>query len=436
MKIVWCVVSSADIVGLPERKERLRSAKDTAERAKIKAKIKAGGWANHADLCRLSQDFGKHAIGPRTILVVRTTRGRGYCEWRWTKAGLTRCVGLGSWASGAPDAEARPAEIKTKVMKLESQQRAGSTPAILRQTAKARMPTFRDAATAYIKAKGSGWRSEVHRQQWTTSLETHVFPRIGQVPVNEVDMDAVLSAIRPIWATKNPTARRVRNRVEQTLDFARVRGWRDGENPARWKGHLAMELSAVNQKVVHLKAVPWQAVPDTWRHLADMDSTAAAALRLVILCVPRSAELCGARWPEFDLENAVWVIPASRTKNGQEDHRVALSRGALELLRALPRYGGTDLLFPGANLKSPISGMALRNALRRAGSEATVHGMRASFATWAADHEKPRDAVEAALDHEVGNRVERSYSRSDRLEPRRALMEAWGDFVTGKTHEQ
>src|SRR5580704_14262681 len=299
-----------------------------------------------------------------------------------------------------------------------------------RQSAKA--ITFKTAAGQYIEANRAGWRNVKHAAQWTSTLATYVYPVFGSGPVGDVTASDVLKVLTPIWATKPETASRVRGRIEAVLDYAKVHGWREGENPARWKGGLAMTLPARNKvrRVKHHAALPYGEVPDLMKVLGAMEGLGPVALGFLILTASRTGEVIGAQWNEMDLAKGVWTIPAERMKAARE-HRVPLNTEATALLEALPRIG--ELVFPGMKRGKPLSNMTLLQTLRRMKrNDLTAHGFRSSFRDWAAEMTSfPREVIEASLAHTVGTQVERAYLRSDLFDKRRLLMKAWGQHCAG-----
>jgi len=277
------------------------------------------------------------------------------------------------------------------------------------------LPTFGQVAAELIAAKSPGWRSAVHRKQWATTVEKYCGP-ICNMPVDRIDLTAVLSVLQPIWQRIPETASRVRSRVEMILDAAKAKGWRSGENPAAWKGNLA-HLLARRPKVTqpHFAAMDYREVPAFMSELRERNTTAARALEFLILTAARSGEVRDAPWQEIDLEAKVWTVPAERMKGGAE-HRVPLSDRAIEILQdAESRRSG--LIFPGVYV------MAMNRLLPPG---LTIHGFRSSFRDWAGEETAfPSEIAEAALAHTIGNAVERAYRRGDALEKRRALMDAW-----------
>jgi integrase len=274
------------------------------------------------------------------------------------------------------------------------------------------------------------WRNEKHRAQWRMTLEAYCAP-LANESVSAITTEHVLACLSPIWKTKAETAARLRGRIERVLDYARARGWRAGENPARWRGHLKSILPA-RQKLArgHHAAMPYQRVPTFVASLPDRQAVASRALEFLILTASRSGEVLGAQWGEIDLDESLWTIPAARMKAGKE-HRVPLPTKAVAILRPLHEGRISDFAFPGQKAGRPLSNMALVMLMRRMGvDQYTVHGFRSSFRDWAGDATQfPRELAEQALAHRVGNETERAYRRSDALDRRRQLMEAWSDFV-------
>jgi len=291
--------------------------------------------------------------------------------------------------------------------------------------------TFDEAARQYIAAHESGWRNEKHRYQWRQSLAHYASPYFGSVGVADIETHHVLSALEPIWHAKPETASRVRGRIEAILDWCKARGLRDGENCARWRGHLAHLLPARSKvaKVKHHSALPWQDVPEFMAELREREAPAARALEFLILTAGRSGEVLKARWDEIDLRKRVWTVPAERMKAGVA-HRVPLSDRAVEIIEAMAAARQSDFIFPGHRKGRPLSDMALLMLMRRMGrGDLTSHGFRASLRDWAAEATGfPHEVCEQALAHTISSAVERAYRRGDLFEKRRKLMQAWADF--------
>jgi integrase len=296
--------------------------------------------------------------------------------------------------------------------------------------------TFKECAEAYIASHRAGWRNEKHKYQWPATLNAFAYPVIGALPVQAVDTGLVLKVLEPIWAKKPETASRVRQRIENILDLAKVRGHRDGENPARWRGHLDKLLPAPSKvrKVEHLAALPYAALSAFLASLRPREAVAARALEFLILTAARTGEAMGARWSEIDLLDKTWTVPAARMKAHRE-HRVPLSPRALAILGDMEAlYGGVAdaYVFPGGKLGKPLSNMSFLMLLRRMElADLTVHGFRATFKTWASECTSfQNEIVEAALAHVIGGKVEQAYRRGDMFEKRRRLMQQWATFCT------
>jgi integrase len=283
--------------------------------------------------------------------------------------------------------------------------------------------TFRECAAEFIEKNRAGWRNAKHAAQWTATLATYVYPTLGELPVSAIDAGLVVQVLDPIWAQKPETAGRVRGRIEAVLDAATVRGFRQGPNPAQWKGNLAHILPARGKvrKVEHHAALPFDDMPEFLAALRGRDGMAARALEFAIFTAARTGEVLGARWGELDLDAKVWAVPARRMKAGRE-HRVPLSDAALAVVgRVRPLAMMTDgkpdpaALFPGPRRALPLSNMVMLMLLRRMGhDDLTAHGFRSSFSDWAAERTSyPREVVEMALAHAVGNKVEAAYRRGD-----------------------
>lgn len=294
----------------------------------------------------------------------------------------------------------------------------------------AKAVTFGATAGAYIKAMRPRWTNPKHAGQWETTLATYAYPALGELPVAGIDTGLVLQCLEPIWTTKPETASRVRGRIEAVLDYAKVRGWRDGENPARWKGHLAQILPAKTAvaKVRHHASLPYADMPAFWTRLREQDGIGARALELAILTATRSGEVLGARWQEIDLEAATWTIPAERMKADQE-HRVPLAEPAVVLLRRMAETRVGAFVF-SARRDRPLSNMSMAMVLRRMKVQVTTHGFRSTFRTWAAEATAfPHEVCEAALAHTQGDKVVAAYQRGDHFAKRRELMDTWARFV-------
>jgi integrase len=304
----------------------------------------------------------------------------------------------------------------------------------------AKTMTFRQCAEAYIAAHAPGWKNAKHAAQWPSTLEDYVYPVFGALPVQVIDVGLVMKVLEPMWQTKPETASRVRGRIEAVLDGAKARGYRNGENPAQWRGHLDKLLPARSKakravrqtagRGEHLTALPYSDLSAFMSNLRQHDDIEARALEFTILTAARTNEVVGLRWNEIDLDKGVWTVPAARMKAGRE-HRVPLSNDALALLRALATQGT-----PPAGRVFPIAPHTQLRFLRRQRDEITVHGFRSSFRDWTADQTRfPREVVEMALAHAISDKVEAAYRRGDLFQKRRDLMEAWARYAAGSEAE-
>jgi len=297
------------------------------------------------------------------------------------------------------------------------------------QLAAAKALTFREAAEAYIAAHRAGWRSARHAEQWPASLAEFAYPTIGHLSVAAIDTTLVMRVVEPIWATRTETASRVRGRIEAVLDWAKVRGYRTGENPARWRGHLDQLLPKKTKvaKVVHHAALPYPEIAEFVGQLRRRDGVSWRALEFITLTGVRCDEALSAKWQEVDESARLWTIPAERTKRERE-HRVPLSAQALAVLEHMKSVRQNDYIFPG-HRRENLPRMTMYLLLRDMRRDVVPHGLRATFKTWASERtDFQREVVEAALGHAVGDKTEQAYSRGDLFEKRRRLMDAWGDY--------
>lgn len=373
-------------------------------------------------------------------LILRIAPG-GSKQWqfRYRWGDRERYMGLGGVRSLSLS-KAREAARKARELLLEGRDPIEERRAAKRAALAERLKTvtFREACRLYLKAHQSGWRNEKHREQWSRTLEMYAWPFIGDLSVRDIDTAAVHKVLEPVWTTKNETASRLRQRIEKVLDWATVHGYREGENPARWRGHLQALLPAPSkvQKTQHLPALPYQKVGDFLRSLRDRDGIAARALEFTILTVARSSEATGARWEEVDFDAGTWTVPAERMKAGRE-HVVPLSERAVEILRSMEAVSnGNGFVFPGQR-KATLSNMAMLQLLKRMEWQSiTVHGFRSTFRDWAGDCTAyPREVAEACLAHTIQG-VEAAYRRSDALEKRRRLLDDWAEFCRCPTTQQ
>jgi len=273
---------------------------------------------------------------------------------------------------------------------------------------------------------------EINCKQWFTSLETHAFPGLGALPIEIIETKDIMGVLQPIWMTITETAVRVRQRIEAVLDWAKASGHRQGENPARWRGHLEQLLPTPTKvrQVKHFKAMPYQSIPSFMKSLRQQAGMGARALEFLVLTATRSGEVRWATWRDISLSDPIWAIPAIHTKANRE-HRVPLSSSAVRLLEALPQFHNVALLFPSARHVS-LSDMTLTRCLQRMNLSFVPHGFRASFKTWASEcTSSPREVIEASLAHVLDNKTEAAYWRGDFMEKRRRLIEQWAQFCEG-----
>jgi len=379
---------------------------------------------------------GVHAVGGVSGLYLRNAPP-GASSWllRAMVGSKRREIGLGPYPE-IPLARARERARDTK-----DAIRAGRDPVEERKAAREALVasqqrmTFADATDAYLALREAEFRNRKHAAQWRTSLETYAYPVLGAVPVADVELRHVVEVLQPIWTTKTETASRVRGRIESVLSWATVARHREGENPARWRGHLDKVFLKPSKvaKVTHFAALPFDDLPAFMIRLRERNGMAARALEFAILTAARSGEVRGTKWTEIDLEAALWTVPAARMKT-EKEHRVPLSEPAVALLEALPRFEGTDLVFPGAR-GGELSDSSLSTVLRRMGipgKVATVHGFRSTFRDWTAERTAyARDVAEMALSHLIESETEAAYRRGDLLEKRRHLMRDWARFAEG-----
>ena len=350
--------------------------------------------------------------------------------FRYTLHGKRHEMGLG------PTHTVSLAEARQKAKECRLTLLDGKDPIEVRKTTtlaealrRAKMMTFDQCAAAYIEAHRSSWKNVKHISQWENTIQVYASPVIGKLPVTSVDTDLVVKILNPIWQTKTETATRLRGRIESVLDWATTSKFRQGDNPARWRGHLENLLSSPNKiaKVKHHPALPWQELGKFMVDLREREGVAARAVELAILTATRSGEVRNATWAEFDA--GLWVIPAARMKMGRE-HRIPLPTAAVELLGKIPRLG--DLVFPGTKKDKPLSDMSLTAVLRRMErNDITVHGFRSSFRDWCSEsvaNSFPREVCEHALAHSLPDKIEAAYRRGDLIEKRALLMQAWSDY--------
>ena len=404
---------------------------------------------------RLIAKPGFHSVGGVSGLYLAVNQSSGSSWILRTVVGAKRKdIGLGGYPDvSLLDAREGARQAKAKIVE-------GIDPVAEKKSARAALiiqqksgMTFEAAVKDYLASnKLDGLTNAKHRAQWDSTLRTYAVPYLGQKRLSEITVKHVKDALDPIWTTKHETARRVRMRVEAVLTWATVAGHLIGENPARWKGNLSEMLPKFKASEVkeNHPALPVDQVVSWYAALGKKGGLAAKALSFLTFTTSRSGEVRGAVWPEIDLEQKIWTVPGVRMKSGIE-HRVALSGAAIDLLKALPRFVGNDLVFPGAKAGKPMSDMTLSGVMRRMHADeiavkragwldpklkksAVPHGLRSTFKDWVGEKtDYPSDLAEIAMAHKVGNAVEQAYRRGDMMEKRRKMMEDWADFVLAAT---
>lgn len=381
---------------------------------------------------RKAKEPGYYLDGAGLYLQIGPSGSKSWI-YRYTLRGKTREMGLGplltfSLAEARERAKAQRKVLADGIDPIEARNALQAQKTLQR----ANTLTFAECAKQFIEDKRAGWRNGKHVDQWTNTLETYAAPVIGNMPVQEVDTGHVLRVLRGIWTTKPETASRVRSRIENVLNWAAVHEYRDKNlpNPARWRGNLDHTLPKPGKvrKVKHLAALPYSQIAEFIRELRTQPGGAGpAALEFAILTATRTGEVRGAKPEEFDLDKAMWTIPAERMKAGKE-HRVFLSPRAIEILKGLPKAG--DYVFPGRWPKKPMSDGAMLMTLERMGrGDVTVHGFRSTFKDWAAECTNyPNIVSEMALAHEISSDVEAAYRRGDLFEKRKRLMLDWAKY--------
>jgi len=364
---------------------------------------------------------GRYMDGDGLMLDVKPSGSKSWVV-RLQAGGKRRDYGLGSFKDvGLSEARDLAREYRKKL-------RQGVDPIADRRKVSV-VPSFAEAAATVHEEHKRGWRNGKHGEQWLTTLKTYAFPKIGQLPVDQITTGQVRDLLGEIWLTKPETARRVRQRIGTVLDFAHGKGWRE-----------PFVMAAVNKalpkqprKSGRFEALPYAEVPAFVAKLRERESMGRLALGALVLTASRSGEVRLARWSEIDLDKATWTIPAERMKAGKT-HVVPLSPAALRVFRraAELRMAGTDLVFPGLKRGKPLSDMTLLKILRDMKLDATVHGFRSAFRDWCAEETSVAGEVaEAALAHAIPNKVEAAYRRTDFFEKRRKLMDAWAEYCSG-----
>ena len=388
---------------------------------------------------------GKHSDGNGLYLLVKPNGNRSWVllligggQRREMGLGTPEAVSLAAARKLAADAKASFAEGRDPIAeRVEARPKREDPIAVILPGPKRRVRsqgrvTFWSFADKLIDEIEDGFRNDKHRKQWRATLKTHA-AKLCEMEIAAIVTDDVVATLQPIWLKVPETARRVRGRIERILDAARISGHREGENPARWKGHLELMMPKQRRSTGHHAAMPYVRVPDFYGKLGQRPATAARALEFSILTAARTGEVIGMTWAEVDFTNRIWTIPALRMK-AQAEHSIPLTDRALALLHALkPRILEPHRLVFPAQRGGKLSNMAMSMLLRRMKIEdVTVHGFRSSFRDWAGEEtDFERETVEMALAHTIGNKAERAYRRGRALTKRRGLMEAWEAYCSG-----
>jgi integrase len=378
---------------------------------------------------------GYYADGAGLYLQVSKSGSKSWV-FRYMLAGRSREMGLGSLlAVTLEQARRKAAEQRAIVQDGRDPIAARDREKHVAELEAAKAITFDKCTAEYIKSHRAGWRNSKHAAQWTATLETYASPEIGRLPVQDVDTTLVMKILESMWSEKPETASRLRGRIENILDWAKVRGYRDGENPARWRGHLDKLLPKRSKvaKVKHHPALPYAQIGAFVTELRAREGVAAKALEFIILTAARVSEAVNAEWSEIDFDAGVWTVPESRMKAGRE-HRVPLSPAAVEILRTMQKQRQSSFVFPGWRVNKALTGGACLVLLDKMGhGDLTVHGFRSTFRDWCAEQTNfPREIAEAALAHTIKDKAEAAYQRGDLLQRRRKLMEAWAAYCAKK----
>jgi integrase len=389
-----------------------------------------------ATFVKTTKKVGKYPDGGNLYLQVSGSKRRDKSvaitkSWifRYSRFSKDTWLGLGPY----PDVSLKAARNLASVEREKL--RAGIDPLSDKRSrrrtarfAEVNMMTFADCAEAYIKSHSAAWTNPKHVYQWRVTLADIAGPVFGHLPVGDVDTALVMRCLEPIWQMKTETASRLRGRIESVLSWATVHGYREGDNPARWRGHLQELLPAPSKisKVVHHPALPYNDMGAFMAEIRQQKGNAVRALEFTILTAARTIEVVGALWPEFDMEAKTWTVPAERMK-AKRQHRVPLSPAALQVIKAM---GGNGYVFPGGKPSKTLSNNGMRAVLKRMGrSDITVHGFRSTFRDWCAETTAyPANLIEMALAHAIHNRTEAAYRRGDLFEKRRKLMNEWAKY--------
>jgi integrase len=391
---------------------------------------------------RLSKP-GRYSDGHGLHLQITSTRVKSWL-FRFQRNGHEHFMGLGPLhAFGLEEARERARRarqlladgIDPLLQKREERDRRRREE-LQRNAEDAKRKTFAECAEAFLAKHSDGWKNAKHRQQWANTLRDYANPVLGKLYVSDIDTPHIVKVLERdhLWTTKRETARRVLNRIERVLNFAKASGFRNGDNPASWKGHLK-DLMPSNGKSVehHHAALPYTELPAFMADLRQREGIAPRALEFTILTAGRTGETIGAVWPEIDLKAKVWTVPADRMKAAKE-HKVPLGDRALDILKSLPTESDNPYVFIGSKAGVGLSAMGMTMVIKRMQrGDITTHGFRSTFMDWAHDQTAfPKVVIDMALAHAVGDKVEAAYRRGDLFDKRRRLMTEWARFCASK----
>jgi integrase len=379
---------------------------------------------------------GRYGDGHGLYLQVLSPSNRSWLL-RFERNGRERWMGLG------PLHTFTLKEARERARKARQQLADGIDPLVAKQEQAAQQRleaakamTFGQCVEQYLETHDLAWKNQKHAAQWRMTL-TKYCKVISNLPVKDIDTDLVMRVLSPLWKTRTETAKRLRGRIERVLAWAKGRGLRSGENPARWDGHLDEMLAAPGKvaPVRHHPALPFTELPAFLTELRQREGISAKALEFLILTAARTGEVMGARWSEIDLAAKVWTIGAERMK-ARKEHKVPLSDRAVKILQSLPREDGNPYLFIGGKKGAPLSNMAMLELMKGMRPGYVPHGFRSTFRDWAAERTNyPNHVIEMALAHKIGDKVEAAYRRGDLFDKRRKLMDAWSQYCTAKPVE-
>lgn len=371
---------------------------------------------------------GRYADGRNLYLRVSETGSRSW-QLRYEIHGRERIMGLGSCADFTLDEARERARLARQLLSdgIDPLDKAHEARAQQAKAA-AKLISFEEAAGRYINFHQKKWTNVRYRDLIISRLRSYAFPVLGKLPVGSIDKALVLKAITPIWQEKHKTASRTLLIIKSVLDFAKVSGWRDGDNPAEWENNLEHVLPKLDANNLHHSALPFADIAEFMVKLRGDKSLAAAALEFTILTAARTGEVIRAQWSEIDFTTKTWTVPAGRMKMDRE-HKVPLSPRSIELLQNLPRENTGDWVFMGARAGNPIGDKSMDQVLKRLAPDITVHGFRSTFRDWAAETTAyPNHVVEQALAHAIGSAVEKAYRRGDLFAKRTRLMADWAKY--------